>query len=68
VSLQMGDVLMGVGGESFHTPDDLLSILKYAEPGKPLMFEFLRSGRRCYAIASGDRDSAEPTFPEVKSA
>ncbi|MBD2540703.1 trypsin-like peptidase domain-containing protein [Coleofasciculus sp. FACHB-SPT36] len=68
VSLQMGDVLIAVGGESFHTPEDLLSILKYAEPGKPLMLEFLRSGRRCYAIASAPQDTIEPTFPEVKSA
>ncbi|MBD2743899.1 trypsin-like peptidase domain-containing protein [Coleofasciculus sp. FACHB-1120] len=68
VSLQIGDVLIGVDGEYFQTPDDLPSILKDAEPGKPLALEFLRSGRRCYAIASGERDSAEPTFPEVKLA
>jgi serine protease Do len=68
VGLQIGDVLIGVGGESFHTPEDLLSILKYADRDKPLVFEFLRSGRRCNAIASGHQDSAEPTFPEVKSA
>lgn len=68
VGLQIGDVLMGVGGEYFNTPDDLKSILKYAEPGKQLVWEFLRSGRRCYAIASGNQNIAEPTFPEVKSA
>lgn len=68
VSLQIGDVLIGVGGESFQTPDDLLNILKDAEPGKPLALEFLRSGRRCYAIASAPQDTIEPTFPEVKSA
>lgn len=68
VGLQIGDVLMAVDGEFFHTPDDLLSILKDAEPGKPLALEFLRSGRRCYAIASAPQDTSEPTFPEVKSA
>ncbi|MEW5857704.1 MAG: PDZ domain-containing protein, partial [Cyanobacteriota bacterium] len=68
LGLQIGDVLMAVDGEYFHTPDDLLSVLKDAEPGKLRVLEFLRSGRRCYAIASGHRNSAEPAVPEVKSA
>lgn len=46
--LIVGDVLIGVCGQSFNTPDDLLNVLEHAEPGQSLPLEFLRNGKPCY--------------------
>jgi serine protease Do len=50
-----GDVLIGVFGQYFHTPDDLLNVLWHAEPGEVLPLEFLRFGKRhhCDVIIPG---------------
>jgi serine protease Do len=43
--LMLGDVIIGVGGQSFSTPDDLVSALEQSVPGESLRLEFLRNGR-----------------------
>lgn len=60
-----GDVLIGVFGQSFNTPDDLSSALWHAEPGESLPIEFLRSGMRhqCNVIVPGGKE----IFAGVKS-
>lgn len=44
--LRVGDVLLGICGQNFHTTDDLLNVLEQAEPGQSLPLEFLRNGKR----------------------
>jgi serine protease Do len=63
--LLTGDVLIGVFGQSFNTPDDLSSALWHAEPGESLPIEFLRSGKRhqCNVIVPGGKE----IFAGVKS-
>lgn len=45
VGLLMGDVLIGVGGRFFETPEDLTRILR-AAPGTRMRLELMRGGRR----------------------
>jgi serine protease Do len=67
--LLTGDVLIGVVGQGFNTPDDLLNVLWYAEPGEVLPLEFLRSGKhhQCDVIIPGGKDFAGNIFGGVKS-
>ena len=46
--LRVGDVLLGVCGQYFNTPDDLLNVLDHTEPGQSLALEFLRNGKSSY--------------------
>ena len=43
--LMLGDVLIGVDGQSFSMPDDLVSALEQSTPGEALRLDFLRNGR-----------------------
>jgi serine protease Do len=67
--LLTGDVLIGVFGQGFNTPDDLLNVLWHAEPGEVLPLEFLRSGKyhHCDVMIPGGKDVASNIFAEVKS-
>lgn len=67
--LKTGDVLVGICGQHFHTPDDLLSVLWHAEPGELLPVEFLRGGKRCRsaAVVAGTSDMAGKVFAKVMS-
>ncbi len=67
--LLTGDVLIGVFGQGFNTPDDLLNVLWHAEPGEVLPLEFLRSGKyhHCDVMIPGGQDVASNIFAEVKS-
>ena len=67
--LLTGDVLIGVFGQSFNTPDDLLNVLWHAEPGEVLRLELLRSGQyhHCDVIVPGGKDFASNIFAGVKS-
>jgi serine protease Do len=47
--LMLGDVLIGVDGQSFSTPDDLVSALEQSTPGEALRLEILRNGRLQHA-------------------
>jgi serine protease Do len=68
-SFQIGDVLIGVRGQLFATPDNLTDILGDAQPGEVLPLEFLRSGKHYQrnAIAGGEKDLAGNPSTEVKS-
>jgi len=44
--LEVGDVLIGVDGDAFDTPDDLAGALDDAEPAAALSLTLLRGGRR----------------------
>ncbi|MBC8122776.1 MAG: trypsin-like peptidase domain-containing protein [Gemmatimonadaceae bacterium] len=46
VGLLMGDVLIGVGGRFFETPEDLTRTLRNAAPGTRMRLELMRGGRR----------------------
>jgi serine protease Do len=65
--LMVGDVLIGVCGQSFNTPDDLLNVLEHAEPGQSLPLEFLRNGKPCYCtvVLHPDSNVAPPIVAEV---
>lgn len=67
--LLTGDVLIGVFGQGFNTPDDLLNVLWHAEPGEVLPLEFLRSGKyhHCDLIVPGFKDVSSNIFGGVKS-
>lgn len=67
--LLTGDVLIGVFGQGFNTPDDLLNVVWHAEPGEVLPLEFLRSGKyhHCDVIVPGGKDVASNIFAGVKS-
>jgi len=67
--LLTGDVLIGVFGQGFNTPDELLNVLWHAEPGEVLPLEFLRSGKyhHCDVMIPGGKDVASNIFAEVKS-
>jgi serine protease Do len=69
-NLQIGDVLMGVLGQCFNSPDDLASVLWHAEPGDLLPLEFLRNGKRYEqtVMVGGSKDVAANIVSEVKSA
>ena len=65
--LRVGDVLLGICGQNFHTPDDLLNVLEQAEPGQSLPLEFLRNGKRsyCNVVVRPSSDVAPPIIAEV---
>lgn len=67
--LLTGDVLIGVFGQSFNTPDDLVNVLWHAEPGEVLPLELLRSGQyhHCDVIVPSGKDVASNIFAGVKS-
>jgi len=67
--LIIGDVLIGVCGQYFHTLDDLVNVLEQSEPGESLRLEFLRNGKRdrCTVVLPGSVDSADKSFVGVKS-
>jgi serine protease Do len=67
--LIIGDVLIGVCGQYFHTLDDLVNVLEQSEPGELLRLEFLRNGKRdrCTVVLSSSVDSADKSFAGVKS-
>jgi len=67
--LLTGDVLIGLFGQGFNTPDDLLNVLWHAEPGEVLPLEFLRSGKyhHCDVMIPGGKDVASNIFAGVKS-
>lgn len=69
-NLQIGDVLIGLLGQRFHTIDDLTSVLWHAEPGDSLPLEFLRNGKRYErtVVVGGGKDVAGNIFSGVKSA
>ena len=43
-NLRRGDVLLGICGQHFHTTEDLLAVLRHAQPGEDLPLEYLRDG------------------------
>jgi serine protease Do len=45
VGLMIGDVLIGVNGQLFRTPDDLIHALEQSESGQSLLLKFVRNGR-----------------------
>jgi serine protease Do len=65
--LMVGDVLIGVCGQSFNTPDDLLNVLEHAEPGQSLPLEFLRNGKPsyCTVVLHPRSNVAPPIVAEV---
>ena len=65
--LMVGDVLIGVCGQYFNTPDDLLNVLDHAEPGQSLPLEFLRNGKPsyCTVVVRPRSKVAPPIVPKV---
>lgn len=47
--LQPGDVLIGIKGKTFQTPDELFHVLDRSNSGDWLQLDFLRSGKRMVA-------------------
>ena len=65
--LMVGDVLIGVCGQYFNTPDDLLNVLEHTEPGQSLPLEFLRNGKPsyCTVVVRPHSNVAPPIVPKV---
>lgn len=64
--LMLGDVLIGVDGQSFSTPDDLVSALEQSVPGELLRLEFLRNGRVQHTtVLPRPLDITDPMFTGV---
>lgn len=67
--LIIGDVLIGVCGQYFHTLDDLINVLEQSEPGESLRLELVRNGKRdrCTVVLPSSVDGADKNFAGVKS-